>query len=875
MDKFGYQLNNEGLRDKAPGNRYYKSDIELMTTHQLREICRKERIIQGIVNPLDKEELVRTILRYRGAQENLLIRQNRQEGWEALQRMLQRADIQFRTDCTLECSAKITVYRGRGIHYYDNICMKYEPSIVGTNALVVSEDRKLCGILNIETKGNDQSTLYLTKGRDVLSEESEVRNYELFCMDRRTSELLYRIYQGEIEVLPEKLAFYRVRLLDFTVRDPVELSMPLAVDFGSTNTTAGIYMDDLYFVGLGIQPEQQMRWHLNKMNHAVFYDVEQEYAETPLLPSVAALRVLNEGGEPEFIFGYEALRELDANYADEGFCVSFDIKSWLMKLDKKEEFVDRKGARTFISRKQVLQRYFRYVIQNAEDCFKCKAKQVHISCPMKQRYLFQQLFQEVLTEYDVDAKDMLDEGVSVLYGTIDELLKKKKIHMKEKYKALIIDCGGSTTDMTSCTFSVLNQRMSYKIDIDTTYMDGDMDFGGNSITYRIMQVLKIQLFSVLEGGVERREASMDDLMERFEVDVYRYVDENGTKKLYAPMEALYAIAEKKIPTRFQEWENLSRSDYYRVKNNYFFLFRLAEQIKNRLYNKERLLSVRLSAQPAPKTIVIDKWKINVMGPDGLQALRDFPDLEINIFDINQVLKADIYSIIKRFIEPMYKAGEVDEYALVKLCGQSCKIDIFRDAVNEFVPGQMVEFKRKKGDLSQDFELKMTCLNGAMRYLHDKKYGFADVHINSHFLQIPYTVVGYTHTGQEVVVLDGANWKNKHGSISRNMDDLTLQLYLKDSQGDIRCNFNYYCTLEAFQPKKYEEIGKLYGTKIPQDDTDVIVDREVKFFVWAEPLKWGFSVVPVYRRGEELLLGPQKFFYFENDSWVKNFFDGTK
>lgn len=103
--------------------------------------------------------------------------------------------------------------------------------------------------------------------------------------------------------------------------------MPLAVDFGSTNTTAGIYMDDLYFVGLGIQFEQQMRWHLNKMNHAVFYDVEQEYAETPLSPSVAALRFLNEGGEPEFIFGYEALRELDANYADEGFCVSFDIKN--------------------------------------------------------------------------------------------------------------------------------------------------------------------------------------------------------------------------------------------------------------------------------------------------------------------------------------------------------------------------------------------------------------------------------------------------------------------------------------------------------------------------------------------------------------------
>lgn len=58
MDKFGYQLNNEGLRIKALATDIIKVILSLMTTHQLREICRKERIIQGIVNPLDKEELV-------------------------------------------------------------------------------------------------------------------------------------------------------------------------------------------------------------------------------------------------------------------------------------------------------------------------------------------------------------------------------------------------------------------------------------------------------------------------------------------------------------------------------------------------------------------------------------------------------------------------------------------------------------------------------------------------------------------------------------------------------------------------------------------------------------------------------------------------
>ena len=36
-----------------------------MTTVKLREICNKEKLVKSIVNPLDKEELIRLILKYR------------------------------------------------------------------------------------------------------------------------------------------------------------------------------------------------------------------------------------------------------------------------------------------------------------------------------------------------------------------------------------------------------------------------------------------------------------------------------------------------------------------------------------------------------------------------------------------------------------------------------------------------------------------------------------------------------------------------------------------------------------------------------------------------------------------------------------------
>ena len=59
------------------------------------------------------------------------------------------------------------------------------------------------------------------------------------------------------------------------------------------------------------------------------------------------------------------------------------------------------------------------------------------------------------------------------------------------------------------------------------------------------------------------------------------------------------------------------------------------------------------------------------------------------------------------------------------------------------------------------------------------------------------------------------------------------------------------------------------------DTDDIVEKEVRFFVWAIPVEWSFLVVPVYRKEEFLYLGIEKKFYFEKEEWVKNYFDGRK
>lgn len=74
---------------------------------------------------------------------------------------------------------------------------------------------------------------------------------------------------------------------------------------------------------------------------------------------------------------------------------------------------------------------------------------------------------------------------------------------------------------------------------------------------------------------------------------------------------------------------------------------------------------------------------------------------------------------------------------------------------------------------------------------------------------------------------------------------------------------------------YEEIHERYGEHIRQADTDDIAEQEVRFFIWARPEDWGFSVVPLYRRNRRLYMGKEEQFSFENDGWTQNFFDGMK
>ena len=149
----------------------------------------------------------------------------------------------------------------------------------------------------------------------------------------------------------------------------------------------------------------------------------------------------------------------------------------------------------------------------------------------------------------------------------------------------------------------------------------------------------------------------------------------------------------------------------------------------------------------------------------------------NVFDVETLLMADIYSIVKQFLEDIYQQNLLEEYSMIRLTGQSCKIDLFRGAIKEFVPGRTIQATRGARDEKTDDSFKMSCVDGAIKYLRDKKLGLTHISIRANEPALPYQVSAYTHQGKEVVLIEPFSRQEPSGMISRNVEDLTLELYL--------------------------------------------------------------------------------------------------
>ena len=849
--------------------RYRLEELRRMTTMQLIDVCEREEIIHAALDRLDSEELIHLIMQFRGSRTPHLILNELDGGRERLETALQKMKKR-EIPHKISIPGKIVAYRGLDTNFFDRFTMPYMRELDGVNAVILDNKDDICAVMQAASyPGKEQ--LYLTRSGKLFCRPADVRDYRLLLFPQELSDKVYAVYTGQLERLPPEARVYVVPLLDFLVLDPVEVTMPLAVDFGTSNTAAGFYMDNITY-GKIKDGVQQGQITPDAVNYLKYMTPEGDIV--PILPTVIGVERI-ENGQAVYNIGHDSEKMIIDGYIGDGFCVFYDIKRWVGDYDHMEELSDQSGNRLLVKRKEIIQAFLTYVIDSAQQRYKCVFKSVYFSYPVKQRAKFLELYEAILPEgMKVLGDDMIDEGVSVLYSAIARFIDSRNYAEGAWYNALIVDCGGGTTDLSTCRFQITNERVAYNIKIETAYENGDTDFGGNNLTFRIMQLMKVALAREITGtGV-----SLRDVAATMDLDIYRMVDDVGVGDVYRLLDEAYASAESVIPTRFKEYEYQNRDEYYMVRNNLFFLFTLAEKIKKEFFANPQILRASVGNSPSwqgeeQSHIYAPRWKLAARIKDRLTVLKTFPDISFSAVFVKMALHGDIYDIIHRFFERLYNSGELGGYHIINLTGQSCKIDIFRDSLKEYLPGKLMRGRREKGP--EDYRLKLTCLDGAIRYITDKRLGYAKVSMKSNAPSLPYELRANTHSGEEVVLIQSLSHKRMHGFISRSKNSVELRVHLYNTRGEQKHIYSILCEPDSFKPVTYENIYSRYEELIPQGEVDVIDPDEVRYFIWTDIGSWGFSVVPVARdEKDQVYIGEQKILPFEDESWVVHYFDGT-
>lgn len=829
MSQYTYTLNPSREEEK---HTYRQSELEKMTTFHLREICRKERLVVPSAKNEDKDGLIRLIMRFRGQKEYRHIREFCEGGLERIQAFLDHQKIRFLERPEVDIPGTITIFRDTEMNELDGYRVKSDEPLCPGNILLVDETLRAYTCFYIEEVAG---TAYLFKGKEIPVPVLEKHQYSiLYFPSVAVSEFLYDCYCGNHASMPGHTEAVRIPLLDIVEKEILPADMPLVIDFGSSNTTMGICL-----------PDGSVRIATAKGK--------------AIIPSVIGVREKT-GGETEFLFGDEAREMSRQNYRDEDAAVFYDIKRWISDADRVESVILKSGYKYQFPRKDMLRAYLERLLEMAGQQFKCSFTNIQLLAPIRQKEKFRRLFKELLPEYTVNCE--LDEGMAVLFHSIQNMIRAKAYEERRWYHALVIDCGGGTTDLTSGRFRIENNRVSYIIDLETRYENGDTNLGGNNLTYRILQLLKLRLVEEL-GLREKSPLTIGSAQEG--------------KAAYEELDRRYLQAEKWLPTQFKEYEGRNREQYFYVKNNYYYLFELAEQIKKRFFQTGFCYELRISTNKGDD-IFVDKWKLSLCGGERVGSAMQFENISrpvsfcLYLHEIEELLRPEIFGLMERFLDSKFEKGQLAEYEMIKLTGQSCKSRLFLEALKQYVPGKRIQGIRQD---EAGTELKMCCLEGALAYFMNCKLGYMKVNEQYRVGSLPYEIMAYTHENKEKILIRSLDVENHIGYISRFHIGNQLDLYLNDEQGKRLKTYYFAYDTSKFEQTTQRDIDEAYAGTVIQEETDIIVEGEMKFFVWVSRERWGFVVLPVLRDGEVLYRGEETFFDFEDDTWELNFFDGRK
>ncbi len=750
----------------------------------------------------------------------------------------------------------------------------------GQVALVNLETQKTAALGHLE--GNDAEPALVFPANkiafDRIINDSELYDLIIFPADFK------RLANNQIK-------FYKVPC-EASCREPENALRPLCIDFGTSNTTAGSY---------GVQTDG--------IDLVEFPDGA---GKKFMIPTLVYVESCKDAQNIKYLFGYEAAARIEALHYEPRATVFHEIKSWIDDLDRVELIYDEHKYHTKIARKNIIKAYLDNVIQLAEEYFEVHFKELHFSAPVKLKGVFIDKMTELFKNERrvIDSRDSLDEGVAIVYDYIVGRIEKKPdggdvLEEGREENVLILDCGGGTTDLAQCRYSYTASDLdnSRRLTIYTEFENGDSAFGGNNITYRILQLLKIKI----AGSLSEKNSEQDILQEVMnfsEYEIMTKIDKSFSAKneIYQKFEANYRAAEKYISTRFSE-PNLYPDEARMRRRNYYYLWQMAEAIKLEFYKSTNTVAIDFDNDRDREICVsgAENYYLYVCRKEGGKTERyenPLKNIRVTIKEINRIICPDIYALLCTILNEYDDASENNllKANFYKLSGQSCNISLFHDLLKEFIPGRKIRREKTSGTNAQDDRLKISCVKGSIRYLMDKNVGKITPNI---IPAPPVPVYQIFEANNENGVVKDLFSKDALTLDRKPANTRHIKIAVKDSNGRIRNDVTY--EFETGFDRKREinlsdlalKVGRkaefsggvkekfetaILG-KLQKINLIIDTDRKSQFCLFVMPAKNGYGFL-VYLL-VVLMEGAAHKFYLQEDGKfysyerLESFFDGKR
>ena len=862
---------------------FFEEELRRKSYYEMYQIALKEKLIEVYLQNPTREELINILMKYRGVKANYTIASYKENGLANIQHLFdEKLSGRIHHENKIKIPHKIIYYKGLNLTREDNYKIQIPDGVGKGNIFLVNSNNYVCGIFHLEKDLVSKDLYYLiSKDRMLRVDNLKSNKYSFIFLKEEDLKFTYKFYNmkknGNTASYPYKLNYYKVEIEDFEVRELEETNATLCIDFGTTNTALGTYLDSNYIKNVPTNDILNEKITLNAINYVKFDDGDRKYRE--IFPTLAYVEDCFDKENIKFLFGYDALKKLEMNdYVMTG-SLFYGLKNWVHNYKEEEKIVDEYGNTQYVKREKIIKAYLDYVVKRAEYQFKCKFKRIHASSPVKLKEQFLNLFEEIFTkdeenEYEIVKKNSMDEAIAVLYNTIENQIRKGKYEENEEYSALIIDCGGGTTDLAACKYRIENKKVFYYLDIKTSFENGDENFGGNNLTYRIMQYLKIVLATKYSN---KKSIKIRNLIKYNDSVLYKAIDEYGVDKIFEKMDEMYKKCEKIIPTKYSKFENKMSDEYKKIKNNFYMLWEAAENLKKEFFTIDGRLRTRFDIEhnyDGENDLHITKlktWKLHILNDGYFNTITTYPREIFTIKEIEKIVKIDIYGMLRKFLNTYYNEGALFDYSLIKLSGQSTKINTFQEVLKEFVPGKMIEYRELMA--KDNYDLKLNCLDGCIKYLNYKKFGHMEVSIKNEVPLVPYSVWTEKYNGEMVELIRTARKAQVMVNyIDKSSSAMEFKVYVHNAEGEKKKEL-VYKNINEYDEKDAVEILFEYEGILTQNDTDTIQNEITRFFIYTDLNNWGFYIVPIKRTNDQLFLGKKKYFSYENNLNDISYFDG--